>query len=213
MKHILRPLMLRTACVLSSLITAGLLPWSDGHAQTVAATPGASVTKAAVGTDNTVALARVATVTAVVESKDDAARSLVLRGPRGRTLAVTADEGISNFDAIKEGDKVSAKVSEAATVSVRKGGDGIRESAVREGVASSAGDAGAGAAAARMTTVVANVWAIDRKKQVLSLRGPKGNVTDVVVNDPASLKGLAIGDQLEVKYVEAVALGITRLPK
>jgi hypothetical protein len=64
-----------------------------------------------------------------------------------------------------------------------------------------------------MTTVVANVWAIDRKKQVLSLRGPKGNVTDIQVHDPASLKGVAIGDQLEVKYVEAVALGLTRLPK
>ena len=209
MKRALRPLMLRTACVLSTLLTAGL-PWSEGHAQTTAAPPAASVTKAATSTDNKLA---VVTVTAVVESKDDATRSLVLRGPRGRTLAVTANESVGNFGAIKVGDKVSAKVSEAATVSVRKGGDGIRESAVREGVASNAGDGGAGATAARMTTVIANVWAIDQKKQVLSLRGPKGNVTDIQVHDPASLKGVAIGDQLEVKYVEAVALGLTRLPK
>ena len=212
MKRALRPLMLRTACVLSTLLTAGL-PWSDGHAQTTAAPPAASVTKAATSTDNKLAVARVVTVTAVVESKDDATRSLVLRGPRGRTLAVTANESVGNFGAIKVGDKVSAKVSEAATVSVRKGGDGIRESAVREGVASNASDGGAGATAARMTTVIANVWAIDQKKQVLSLRGPKGNVTDIQVHDPASLKGVAIGDQLEVKYVEAVALGLTRLPK
>ncbi len=212
MQRVHRPLMLRTACVLSALLTAGL-PWSEGHAQTAAAPPAASVTKAAASTDNKLAVARVVTVAAVVESKDDATRTLVLRGPRGRTLTVIAKDSVSNLDAIQVGDKVSAKVSEAATVSLRKGGDGIRESAVREGVASTGGEAGASAAAARMTTVVANVWAIDRKKQVLSLRGPKGNVTDIQVHDPASLKGVAIGDQLEVKYVEAVALGLTRLPK
>jgi hypothetical protein len=64
-----------------------------------------------------------------------------------------------------------------------------------------------------MTTVVANIWAIDRKKNVVSLRGPKGNITDVNVNEPERLKGLSVNDQVEVQYVEAVALGVTRLPK
>ena len=211
MKRVIAHVTLRTALALPILMTAALSS-TLAHAQTPAAGPAASVAKAQASADGKLAAARVVTLTAVVEAKDVAARSLVLRGPRGRTVPVLADAGVKNFDAIKVGDMVTAKVSEAATVSLRKGGDGIRESAVREGAATS--DNGMpGAAAARMTTIVANVWAIDRKKNVLSVRGPKGNVTDINVDDPARLKDIRVGDQLEVKYVEAVALGLTRLPK
>ena len=211
MKRVIAPDSLRTALALPILMTA-VLSSTLTQAQTQNGAPAVSVAKAQANADGKLAAARIVTLTAVVESKDEAARSLVLRGPRGRTVTVLADSGVKNFDAINVGDKVSAKVSEAVTVSLRKGGDGIRESAVREGAATS--DNGMpGAAAARMTTIVANVWAIDRKKNVLSVRGPKGNVTDINVDDPARLKDIRVGDQLEVKYVEAVALGLTRLPK
>jgi len=35
----------------------------------------------------------------------------------------------------------------------------------------------------------------------------------VNVNEPERLKGLSVNDQVEVQYVEAVALAVSRLPK
>jgi hypothetical protein len=177
------------ACVIS---IATLLPSTHCHAQAAAT--------------------QIVTVSAMVESIDAANRTLVLRGPKGRTLPVNADDRVKNFQAIKVGDKVSAKIAQAVTVSLRKNGDGIRESSVQQ-VASSGSGGLPVTAAGRMTTVVANIWAIDRKKNVVSLRGPKGNITDVNVNEPERLKGLSVNDQVEVQYVEAVALAVSRLPK
>jgi hypothetical protein len=200
------------ACVIS---IATLLPSTHCRAQAAqAASPAASARSvtAASAQDGKAAATQIVTVSAMVESIDAANRTLVLRGPKGRTLPVNADDRVKNFEAIKVGDKVSAKIAQAVTVSLRKNGDGIRESSVQQ-VASSASGGLPVTAAGRMTTVVANIWAIDRKKNVVSLRGPKGNITDVNVNEPERLKGLSVNDQVEVQYVEAVALGVTRLPK
>lgn len=161
----------------------------------------------------TAGAAGMATVTAVVESIDPATRSLVLRGPQGRTLPMSVGEAVKNFEQIKVGDKVVVQYARAVTAELKKGGDGIREMVQREGVAVNPGGQLPGAAAGRMTTVLANIWSIDRKTNIVALRGPKGNIVDVKVEDPAKLKDIKVGDQVEVKYAEAVAVGVTRLTK
>jgi len=42
----------------------------------------------------------------------------------------------------------------------------------------------------------------------VTLRGVKRTV-ELAVNDPAQLKEIKVGDQVEAKYVEAVALEVT----
>jgi hypothetical protein len=46
----------------------------------------------------------------------------------------------------------------------------------------------------------------------VSLKGPKGNVVDVKVNNPALLKGITLKDQVFVTYSEAVA-AVVSAPK
>jgi hypothetical protein len=58
----------------------------------------------------------------------------------------------------------------------------------------------------------ASVVAIDQKKQIVSLKGPKGNVVDVKVENSALLKGITTKDQVFVTYAEAVA-AVVSTPK
>jgi hypothetical protein len=70
-----------------------------------------------------------------------------------------------------------------------------------------------GASAMRQTTVLANIWSIDRKNNVVALRGPKGNIVDVEVANPKIMQEIKVGDQVEAQYTEAALLGVTRLAK
>lgn len=73
--------------------------------------------------------------------------------------------------------------------------------------------AGAGGAAGRQVVIMANVTAVNSKEGFVTLRGPKGNSVDVSVSDPAQLKLVKVGDQVEAVYTEAVAVTVNHVPK
>ena len=58
----------------------------------------------------------------------------------------------------------------------------------------------------------ASVIAIDQKKLIVSLKGPKGNVVNVKVDNPTLLKGISTNDQVYVTYAQAVA-AVVSAPK
>jgi hypothetical protein len=60
---------------------------------------------------------------------------------------------------------------------------------------------------AREVKVVANVVAVDPKKQTVRLRGPERTV-DLKVRDPNQLKLMKVGDQVEATYIEATAISV-----
>ena len=54
-------------------------------------------------------------------------------------------------------------------------------------------------------TATANVEAIDAAKNIVSLKGPQGNIFKVKVQNPDLLKDIAANDQVKVVYTEAIA--------
>jgi hypothetical protein len=70
-----------------------------------------------------------------------------------------------------------------------------------------------GAAGARQVTVLANVVAVNKKTKTITLKGPKGNQVDLVVEDPKQLALVKKGDQVEAVYTEAVAISVEAAPK
>ena len=65
-----------------------------------------------------------------------------------------------------------------------------------------------GAAIEKTVLIIANVVAVNPKAQTVTLRGPKRTV-ELAVNDPAQFKEIKVGDQVEAKYVEAIAIEVT----
>lgn len=151
-------------------------------------------------------------VTATVTAIDNASRVVRLKGTGGRTIDVVAGEEVRNFDQIKVGDKVVAQYIQALTLELKKG-PGIRKRTEREAVArADPGERPAGAVG-RQVTIVADVVDVNREKKLITLKGPKGNIIDLKVQNPEHFNVVKKGDQVEAVYTEAVALSVEPAPK
>ena len=157
------------------------------------------------------AAARVMSMSASVEAIDAANRTVTLKGPRGNVRTLPVGPQVKNFDQIKVGDLVVVRYFEALTLELKKGGSGIRERSERQGASTAQPGEPPAAGAARQVTVVADVVAVDAKKQTITLRGPKQTV-NLRLNDPKQVKLVKVGDQVEATYTEAAAISVEPAP-
>jgi len=146
-------------------------------------------------------------VSLVVEAIDPASRGIVLTDAKGERMAVIASDAVKNFDQIKVGDKVVASYTQGLELTLKKGGGMLRER-VESGSAGSAkpGDKPA-AYVTNEVAFIADVTAVDRKKQTITLRGAKKTVT-LKIKNPEQLKLISKGDQVEGVYAQAVAVSV-----
>jgi hypothetical protein len=151
--------------------------------------------------------AELVTVSARVQAIDKQKRLIVLKGPQGNEFAVVASPEVRNFDQIKVGDQVVARHYEALTLQLIKGGSGIRERVESGTAARAAPGERPAAGAASEVRVIADVMAVDAKKQTVRLRGPYRTV-DLKVRDPNQLALVKVGDQVEATYVDATAISV-----
>ncbi len=144
-----------------------------------------------------------------VTSIDKAKRVVVVTGPQGNHINFNCGEEVRNFDQIRVGDLVTLTYAQALALELRKvANNGIRERVESEQVVRAKPGEKPGAAVEKTVQVTANVVAVNPKAQTVTLRGVKRTV-ELAVNDPAQLKDIKVGDQVEAKYVEAVALEVT----
>lgn len=187
------------------LQTASLLLCAAAGA--VCAQQAPSVTTMQSSQPGRVAAAETVKVSLVVTAIDPTTRTLTLRNADGKTLDVVAGPEVRNFAQIKVQDRVVVEYVRALTLELRKGG-GVRQSAQSaDAVRSKPGQRPAGAVGDRLT-VVADVVDVDQKNKTISLRGPKGNVVVLDVQNPDHFKVVKKGDQVEADYVEALAVSV-----
>ena len=183
---------------------------------TVAALAGVPFTVAAQATAPTVPAAKgmVADVkvTGEVTDVDRANRLLAVKGPNGGINVYSVGPEIKRFDEIKVGDRIVVEYTAAVAVALRKGGEDIREKVEAESGAIAPPSSPPGATAMRRTTIVANVEKVDRAKSIATLRGPKGRVADVKVEDPAVLKEIKTGDKVVAVIYESAAISVRPAP-
>jgi len=67
-----------------------------------------------------------------------------------------------------------------------------------------------GRAAARAVTVKGTIAAIDKDKNTVTLKGPKGRTVTIEVKDPSKLDQIKVGDPVVATYMEAVAFQIKK---
>ena len=153
-----------------------------------------------------------AKITASVEAIDSAARTVTLKGPRGKVVTLAVGPEVKNFAQVKVGDLVVVRYAEALTLELKKGGKELRQRSEREASAGAQPGERPAGAAGRQITVIADVTAVDRKKMVVTLRGPKQTV-DLKLRDPEQIKLVKVGDQVEATYQEAIAVSVEPAPK
>ncbi|EXI76594.1 MAG: hypothetical protein AW10_04156 [Candidatus Accumulibacter appositus] len=148
-----------------------------------------------------------AQVSLVVKAIDKATRAVVLQDDQGEEMVITASDAVKNFDQIKVGDEVAASYTQTLVMKLKKGGGDLR---VRidssDAQAAKPGDKPA-AAVVKDVAFIADVDAVDRKTQMITLRGAKKTVK-LKIKDPEQLKLINKGDQIEGVYSEAIAVSV-----
>ena len=152
-------------------------------------------------------------MTATVVLIDMGSRDLVLIDSQGKMHKVNVSDQVRNLDQVKVGDKVTAEYTEAISLRLKKRGTAdVPPASAEEAVVRSPKGMKPGGAVGRKVTAFATVAAVNPKKQFVTLRGPLGNEYDVQVLDPALLKTVNKGDEVEVVYTEALAISVQSAP-
>jgi len=152
------------------------------------------------------------TVSATVVAIDAATRTATLKGAKGKVVDVVVPPEAKNFNEIRVGDLVTVEYARALTLQLKPAGS-MRSSTTDTATAPAPAGAVAGGAAAKQVVIMADVTAVNAKAKTVTLRGPKGNTVDLEVPDPAQLKMVKVGDQVEAVYTEAVAITVTHQTK
>ncbi len=151
-------------------------------------------------------------VTAMIVAIDRTTRDVTLRGPKGNWVVVTAGPEVKNFDQMNVGDQVHARYTEALVLELKKGND----LAVTRTDEASAKGAAPGAqphgVAGRRITVVADVVAVNKATQTVTLKGPQLTV-EMKVTNPDQFKRIKKGDQVYATYTQALAMVVEAAPK
>ncbi|MEC5385685.1 hypothetical protein VVD49_08120 [Uliginosibacterium sp. H3] len=144
---------------------------------------------------------------AVVTNVDKTNRVLTLRERNGVVRDVQVDPSVQAFDKVKKGDQIVVNYKLAVALALRKGGKGQRELAQSEASGPLA-NYDTGRQVTRKTTITAAVTAYDKDKKIATLKGPKGRVVDVKVEDPAIASDLKKGDQVIAVVSETLAVAL-----
>lgn len=151
------------------------------------------------------------TATATVTQINQQTREVTLRADDGQEYSFVAGEAVANLAQVKKGDVVTATYTEAVAYEVKKGGKADAAATVAGGAAP-LGTKPAAVVGGKVTVTVA-VTAIDTKVPSVTFKGPGGNSRTVKVKDPAKLKGVSVGDTVELTYAEALAIKVEKAAK
>ncbi|WP_223851717.1 hypothetical protein [Cupriavidus pauculus] len=148
-----------------------------------------------------------ATAVATITAIDAPNRRITLKTPQGRVMDMTVGPEARNFEQLRVGDKVTVSYQEALTVSLKKGAG---EATVQEREIAERSQPGAkpGGTMGREVTVVAQVVAVNKDAQIVTVKGPRGQVMDLHVSDPAQMQDVKRGDRVQAVYTEAIAISV-----
>jgi hypothetical protein len=155
-----------------------------------------------------------AEMVAAVDQVDRRTRTVVLRGPNDRPVTVKVGPEVRNFDQIRRGDRVRVRYEEALAVALARPGTSADP---RVGLATARAPAGErpGAAALETTRARVRVDAIDLANNTVTFTpigaGPGGTQRVAKVRRPEMqefLRGLRVGDEVDVAFAEALAISV-----
>jgi hypothetical protein len=189
---------MRTPMLLAAIVSSFAL------AQSALAQTSSAMTSA----PGKVSVAQTVEGTATITAIDRATRTITLKAMKGDETKIVAGPEVRNFDQLKVGDVVNATYQESLLLELKKGG-GMKvektEQAASVGAKPGATPAGM---AARQVTVVGDVIGLDPATQTITVKGPEQTV-GLKARDPEQFKLIAVGDQIQATYTEALAVSVT----
>jgi Cu/Ag efflux protein CusF len=183
-----------------------------GCAVAFAQQPAASSSSSMTTAPGKASVSDVVKTTATVVGVDAGTRVITLKRQDGKVVTMTAGEEVRNFDQLKVGDRVDVEYGRALALELRKGNAAKASANETAAVVSAPQGQKPAAGAVREVTVLADVVAVDTANKVVTLKGPAGNMVEMLVKDPAQLANIKKGDQVQAVYTETLAIKVSAAP-
>lgn len=153
-------------------------------------------------------------VAAEVSAIDFATRRISLNGPDGMALEVVAGDEIRDLAQIAVGDRLNVEYAQTVNAVLRKKQQGEPPAAVlveqQTDIARSVPGQNPAGSGSLTVTALLDVVAVDRGASTVTIKGPKGNPSVVVIQNAGHFDVIEIGDQVEIEYIEAMAVLIVK---
>jgi Cu/Ag efflux protein CusF len=146
-----------------------------------------------------------------VSAVDKDAKTITLKGPKGRTLTLDVHDP-QKLEVVKVGDPVVATYYEAIAIEVKKAGAATPGVTVQESRATSKPGENPAGAVAREVTLIGTITAVDRKAPSVTVKGPQGRTETVKVKDVKNIKDVKVGDMVELTYAQALVVALDKPP-
>ena len=155
---------------------------------------------------------RVDTVTmeAKVVAIDQKSRKVTLQDSDGQKRTITVGDEVKNLPQVKKGDMVTVAYRRAIVAKLKKKGSAKPNAAAGEELYTAQPGEMPAAVGATVVHIVATITDIDKAKQEVTLKGPKGRSAVVAVQDPTVLDRVKKGDLVEIDYTEAIAVAVEK---
>ena len=151
------------------------------------------------------------TVTATIEAIDKANRTVTLKAAKGNSVQVAVPDLMQGFNSLKVGDQVTATYYDAIAINLRK--PGTPAASGEPQVVTQRKEATPGSETRRQRTVTVTVTAVDPKAPSMTVKGAEGRVVALALKDPVQLKGVNVGDTVDVTYYESLLIKVDRPKK
>lgn len=153
----------------------------------------------------------------VVESVDADKRRVLVKQANGGTAMIVMGPNVHNFKNLRQGDRVTIKSSEALALAIAKKEEGetgeIRQRVEANATRQDPPGSKPGLMSMERSTLVANVYQIDRDAGTVTLRGIDGIPVELRVQDVQALQGIGIDDQVVVSYIQATVFSVDAEPR
>ena len=149
-------------------------------------------------------------ITATVTAVDHAKREYTLMTPDGRKTQYVAGPEVTNFDQVREGDKVRAIVTEQLLVSVHEKGQPRTQDQTTTQVAVAPKGAKPEVVMVDTAEVTARVKSVDLKHHKATLEFPDGRTRTVSVRPDVKLSDADVGREVVFQATEAIAVKVEK---
>jgi len=155
-----------------------------------------------------------ATVSVKVTAINHATREVTVLGPMGDEFKFTAGPEVKRLAEVAVGDTVTADYYAMIAGEVRAPTDEEKLNplvAVADAGRASKESLPAGAVVAGVK-VVGTIVGLDATTLTVKLRGPRGNVAEIPMQDPVKFSQLKMADTVVVTYIEALVISLQKAP-
>jgi hypothetical protein len=147
------------------------------------------------------------TATATIEAIDQSTRTLTIKDEQGiyDTIQVPAD--VKRFDALKVGDKITARYYSSLIVRLKKPGEAAVD-VDNAALTPTTKGAKPGGTVASQRTLTVTITAIDPKVPSITVKSDNGWTYSRKVKDTKALAQVKVGDKLDITWNDAVMISV-----